>query len=267
MIFTMQDKMKKHLKGAAITIAALLFWILVWHFGAKKLNIPFVLPSPASVFERLFEMTGTVSFYEILFSSFLRVITGFFAGLIFGFFLGQLSYFISPVKALISPLMAIIRATPVASFILVVLFWMGKEEVPAFISFLMVLPIVWQNTVLGLKTRDPALIEMAKVYKLPPSVRFFKIDLPHVMAFVVSAGKTGLGLAWKAGVAAEVLALPKVSVGYMIYNAKMYLEQVDLYAWTIAIILFSVILEKLFLSALQKRRGRNADSKEYKESV
>jgi NitT/TauT family transport system permease protein len=258
----MQDKIKKRLKGAAITVAALLFWILVWFLAAKKVNVPFVLPSPAPVFYRLFQLMGTSAFYATLFISFLRVITGFFAGLIFGFFLGHLSHFLTPIKVLISPLMAIVRATPVASFILVVLFWMEKEEVPAFISFLMVLPIVWQNTVLGLETRDPALVEMAKVYQIPVSVRFFKIDLPHVMKYVVSAGKTGLGLAWKAGVAAEVLALPKASVGYMIYNAKMYLEQVDLYAWTVAIIGFSVILEKLFLSILETGRKRNADSKE-----
>ncbi len=267
MKFTMQDKMKKYLKGAAVTTAALLFWIFVWLLAAKKIDMPFVLPSPVPVFARLFQLMGTSAFYATLFSSFLRVITGFFAGLVFGFLLGQLSFFISPVKALVSPLMAIVRATPVASFILVVLFWMGKEEVPAFISFLMVLPIVWQNTVLGLKTRDPDLLEMARVYQISTRVRFFKIDLPHVMTYVTSAGKTGLGLAWKAGVAAEVLALPKASVGYMIYNAKMYLEQVDLYAWTVAIIVFSVILEKLFLSILQKRRKMNADRTESEKNI
>lgn len=259
--------MKRFFKGAAVTIAALLFWILVWYFVAKKVNIPFVLPSPVPVFQRLFQLMGTSAFYTTLFTSFFRVITGFFGGLLFGFLLGYLSYFISPVKALISPLMAIVRATPVASFILVVLFWMGKEDVPAFISFLMVLPIVWQNTVLGLETRDRTLLEMAKVYQIPSSVRFLKIDLPHVMTYVTSAGKTGLGLAWKAGVAAEVLALPKASVGYMIYNAKMYLEQVDLYAWTVAIIVFSVILEKLFLCILQKRRKMNADRTESEKNV
>ncbi len=263
----MQIKIKKAIKGAAITVAALLFWILVWHILARKLDMPFVLPSPESVFLRLLELMRTLPFYQILFSSFLRVITGFFGGLVFGCLLGYLSHFLSPVKALTAPLMAIIRATPVASFILVVLFWMEKEEVPAFISFLMVLPIVWQNTVLGLEKRDPHLIEMAKIYQIPVAVRFFRIDFPQVMAYVISAGKMGLGLAWKAGVAAEVLALPGESVGYMIYNAKMYLEQVDLYAWTVAIIIFSVILEKIFLTLLKTRRNPNAESPSSDQSI
>ena len=172
-----------------------------------------------------------------------------------GFALGFGTFYLPPLKAVVSPLMAIIRATPVASFILVVLFWMEREGVPSFICLLMVLPIVWQNTVLGLEKRDPALTEMAKVYSLGKRKTFFRIDLPQVMGFVIGAGKVGLGLAWKAGVAAEVLALPKESVGYMIYNAKMYLEMEELYAWTCAIILFSVLFEKLFFFLLRERRG------------
>lgn len=251
--------MKVKCKRAAITVAALLFWVFVWFLLAEKVNIPFVLPSPAEVFPRLFALCGTSDFYQLLFLSFLRVITGFLGGMVLGFALGLISYFLSPIRSLTSPLMAIIRATPVASFILVVLFWMEKEAVPAFISLLMVLPIVWQNTILGFEKRDAALGQMAKVFALSPWVRFWKIDFPQVLSFVISAGKTSLGLAWKAGVAAEVLALPKQSVGYMIYNAKMYLETVDLYAWTCAIILFSVMLEKLFLGLIRKRRGQYAD--------
>ena len=254
--------MKKTFKGVAETFAALLFWILIWFLVAKKLDMPFVLPSPEKVFLRLVEFLKSFSFYQTLYASFLRVISGFIGGLICGCAMGYLSFFIFPVKKLISPLMAIVRSTPVASFILVVLFWMEKEGVPAFISFLMVLPIVWQNTLLGLEKRDRGLIEMAKIYRIPASTRFFKIDFPQVFSYIISAGKVSLGLAWKAGVAAEVLALPGESVGYMIYNAKMYLEQVDLYAWTIAIIIFSVILEKLFFTFTKTRRNRYAESPE-----
>ena len=239
---------------AAITVAALLFWILIWYFIAGKVDLPLVLPSPVAVFPKLISLLKTAEFYPTLFGSFLRILLGFLSGMLLGFILGFGAYFISPIQALISPLMAIIRATPVASFILVVLFWMEKDSVPAFISLLMVLPIVWQNTLLGLEKRDPALSEMAKVFKLGKIKTFFRIDLPQVFGFVISAGKTGLGLAWKAGVAAEVLALPKESIGYMIYNAKMYLEMEELYAWTIVIILFSVIFEKLFFFLMKERR-------------
>lgn len=252
--------MKKKFQRAAISVTALLFWIFVWFLIAEKIDLPLVLPSPKVVFPKFFSLLCTAEFYPILFTSFWHITLGFLAGSVLGFIFGFAAYYLSPFRALISPLMAIIRATPVASFILVVLFWMEKEFVPTFISLLMVLPIVWQNTILGLEKRDPALGEMAKVYSLGKVKTFFRIDMPQVFGFVISAGKTGLGLAWKAGVAAEVLALPKSSVGYMIYNAKMYLEMEELYAWTGAIILFSVLFEKLFFYLLKERRPGYAHS-------
>jgi len=242
-------------KRTAISVFAVFFWIFLWFLIAEKLSFSLVLPSPKEVFPRLFDLMRTWAFYRLLFTSFLRVMTGFLSGAFLGFFLGCLSYYLPPVQALISPLMAIVRATPVASFILVVLFWMERDFVPSFISLLMVLPIVWQNTVLGFEKRDRTLTEMAKVYRIGKWKSFLKIDLPQIVSFPIGAAKTGLGLAWKAGVAAEVLALPKVSVGYRIYNAKMYLETVDLYAWTLAIILLSVCLEKLLFALLSKRKG------------
>lgn len=240
-------KLKKFYIRAACIVIALIFWLLIWHLLAKKVDLPFVLPQPLQVGRILLSLAKTSDFYHILFHSFLRVISGFFGGLGIGFLLGTLAHFVAAARILLSPFMAAVRATPVASFILVVLFWMERDSVPAFISLAMVLPIVYQNTLLGYEKRDRSLAEMAKSFCISPLRRFFRIDLPQVVSYVISAGKTGLGLSWKAGVAAEVLALPKASVGYMIYNAKMYLETGELYAWTVAIVIFSVVLEKLFL--------------------
>lgn len=249
-------KFKAKLKKAAITVAALLFWIFVWYLASEKIDSIFILPSPALVFPRLFALACTGTFYQVLFVSFLRITMGFFMGMTLGFVLGFLTHYIRPAKALLSPLMSIIRATPVASVILVVIFWIEREGVPSFISILMVLPIVWQNTVLGLEKKDRNLEEVAKVFQFGKWKTFFRLDLPQVVPFVFSAGKTALGLAWKAGVAAEVLALPKVSIGMMIYHAKLYLETIDLYAWTIAIIIFSLILEKLFAALFRAAERR-----------
>lgn len=249
-------KQKKRIGKAAITVVALLFWILVWFLAAEKIRSDFILPSPMAVFPRLFQMMGDAAFYETMFASFLRITAGFLLGSGLGFLFGFLTHFFAPLRVLLTPLMNIVRATPVASFILVVIFWIEKDGVPGFISLLMVLPIVWQNTVLGLEKRDGKLTEMARVYRLGFWKTLWRVDLPQVLPFTFSACRTGLGLAWKAGVAAEVLALPKVSVGIMIYEAKLYLETVDLYAWTVAIIIFSVIIEKIFsaLFRLGERR-------------
>ncbi len=249
----------KQLKKGAAYFAALLFWGFLWQIAATKINISFILPSPIQTLCRLWELAMTRDFYITVGTSLLRVAAGFFGGVIGGAILGFLTFRSSWLDALIAPVMVVARATPVASFILVVLLWIGRDWVPGFISFLMVLPIVWQNTVLGFEKRDPRLSEVAKVFGFSRRKTFFRLDLPQVFPFVISSSKTGLGLAWKSGIAAEVLALPDASIGMMIYHAKMYLETVDLYAWTLAIILFSVILEWGLIRLLDRRKGgRNA---------
>ena len=58
---------------------------------------------------------------------------------------------------------------------------------------------------------------------------------------------TALGLCWKAGTAAEVIALSGGSIGEKLYHAKIYFETADLFAWTAAIVLISALFERLFL--------------------
>ena len=252
-------KATRILKRAAITVVALIFWLFVWYYFAKKTGNEWILPGPAQTLSRLWEMAKTSEFYRIMGLSFLRVFRGFLTGMIYGFALGTLSHYIYPFRALVSPMMSVIRATPVASFILAVYFWMTTDEIPTFISILMVLPIVWQNTVLGFEKKDPKLDEMAKAFRISPIRAFLRIDLPQILSYTLSAGKTALGLAWKAGVAAEVLASTRDSVGFEIYNSKYTVETIDLYAWTCAIILFSVLLEKLFSALFSGRRKKHAD--------
>ncbi len=75
---------------------------------------------------------------------------------------------------------------------------------------------------------------------------------------MISAAGASVGLAIKAGVAAEVLICPDVSVGKYIFNAKQNMEYVELFAWTVAIVLFSYLLDIAFKLALKhvKRKTR-----------
>ena len=91
---------------------------------------------------------------------------------------------------------------------------------------------------------------MAFVFRLTRSQTLRFIDIPSVSPFFVAAATTGLGLAWKAGIAAEVLSTPRNSLGGLLYEAKIYLETPDLLAHTAVIILLSLLLEKLLVSVL-----------------
>ena len=160
--------------------------------------------------------------------------------------------------AVLRPLRGIVKATPVTSFILLALLWLSSGLVPVCISFLMVLPIVWMNLHEALAGVDPQLLEMVAAFHLPWRTRFSRITVPSVKPQFLAACTTSLGFAWKSGVAAEIIALPKRSVGSALYLSKLTLETADLFAWTLLVILLSMLLEGLLVFLLGRIRNDRA---------
>lgn len=114
----------------------------------------------------------------------------------------------------------------------------------------MVLPIIYTNILEGVHSVDAKMLEMADVFKMPFTKRLRFIWLPHLKFFALSGCKVAVGLAWKSGVAAELIGYPKGSVGEALYYSKLWLESADLFAWTVAIVIVSVVFEKLFIFLL-----------------
>jgi len=136
--------------------------------------------------------------------------------------------------------------------------WTDRDQVPVIIAALMVLPVVWGNVVRGIRECDPKLLELARAYRFSRFKTARLILLPSVRPYFLSALTTSMGLAWKSGVAAEALVWPKLAIGTQIYNTKFYLETADLFAWTLVVILLSLLLEKLFSTFTRRMEGRDA---------
>lgn len=246
-----QSKSKKEkLKKAALYGASVIFWLLVWHIASLKINKAIVLVSPLTVIETLFSLAGEAAFWHTVGFTFIRISCGFLAALISGTLLAAAASRITIVRLLLSPLTSAIKAVPVASFVILALLWIPSRSLSVFISFLMVFPVVYTNVINGITNVDAKLLEMAKVYGISPLKKLLYIYLPDVMPFFVSACTVSLGLCWKSGIAAEVIGQPSGSIGDMLYKAKIYLETADLFAWTLAIVIISVLFEKLFLFIL-----------------
>lgn len=237
--------LKKFLRAAAVA----LFWLLVWQAAAACVSKEVLLPSPISTAKTFITLAGDAAFWLSALYSITRIMVGFLLGCMTGAFLSLVCHAVSPIRALLSPLMTVVKSTPVASFIVLALVWIGRGTVPTFISFLMVLPIVFDAVSTGISSADRELIEVADVFEFSRRKRIELIYLPCAARYFISASSTALGLAWKAGIAAEVLATPKMSIGTSLYEAKIYLESPSLFAWTALVIILSLIFEKLFKKA------------------
>lgn len=253
--------MKTRLNKGLRTLAVLLFWLLLWQLAAALVGQELLLPSPLQVARKLLLLAGSGEFWLTLARSILRVLAGIVSAVLLGILLAMLTHRSAVLKALLAPVMTLVKSTPVASFIILALVWLGRDVVPLFIAALMVLPVVWANVSAGLDGIDPQLLELARVYRLPRGRVLRRITLPSVLPHLRAALCSALGLGWKAGIAAEVLTVPVRSIGKRIYEAKIYLETTELFAWTAAVVLLSLVIEKLLLrlvSRLGKGDGMHA---------
>ena len=248
------DKAKKIISA----LISAVFWTALWGLGSVRVGTEVLLPSPLVTLRHLVTLASTEAFWRAAGMSLLRVALGFAAGAVTGTLLAVMTSFSRMLDSLFSPVGTVIRATPVASFIILALVWLKASNVPSFISFLMVTPIVWGALKAAIENTDKNLLEAAKAYRLGFRKTVKMVYLPSVAPQYAAALITSLGLAWKSGIAAEVLCHPKVSVGNMLYESKIYLETADLFAWTATVIILSVIMEKCFRVLLKRLTGERS---------
>ena len=232
-----------------------LFWLGVWQLTAAAVGQELLLPGPAAVGRRLRELAAGAVFWQTALASLLRIFGGLLLGVALGALLAGLTAWVPLLDWVLTPAVKVVRATPVASFILLVYLWVERGRVPGLISALMVLPVVWGNVTRGIAETDPQLLELARAYGFGRGRTLRRIYIPSVLPYFASGCRTALGLAWKAGVAAEVLCQPQNAIGTQIYNTKYYLETPSLFAWTLVVIALSFLLEWAVGGLLRRAEG------------
>ncbi|MDF2484283.1 MAG: putative rane protein [Herbinix sp.] len=230
------------------------FWILIWELVSRGVGHELLLASPFAVIKTLFVLAQSIDFWQTILFSSLRIILGFILALVLGTLLAVLGYRFLLVEELVSPIIKIIKAMPVASFIILALVWIKSKNLSVLISFMMLLPMIYSNVMQGLNTADEKLLQMAQVFRVGLFGKLFAIYIPSVKPFLMTAMMVGLGFCWKAGIAAEVIGLPTGSIGAKLYEAKLYLMTKELLAWTIVIVMISIVFEKLVMFLMRPER-------------
>ena len=225
-------------------LAAAAFWLAVWQCAAMAVGQEVFLVSPVQAVRTLLQLLPQAEFWQ-------RV--GFSSGrILLGFGLGVAAQAWHTADVLLAPVLQLVKATPVASFIILALVWVRGASLSVLISFLMVLPVLYGAVRTGIQSADPQLLEMTKVFRLPLGRRLRAVWLPAVLPAFRQGCSVALGICWKSGVAAEVIGLPNGSIGDALYRAKITLSTGELFAWTFVIILLSAGFEKLFLLLLDR---------------
>lgn len=252
------------MKKTKIRFWAVAFWLLVWQGGSMLLKLAYpngqlLLVSPLSALHRLFELTKSADFWRSVFWTGGRIFGGFLSAAFFAVIFAACAARYRFVRELLAPVVAAVKAVPVASFIILALVWLNSSSLSFFISALMVFPPIYLNTLEGIRQTDAQLLEMAQVFRVPRREKLRGIYLPQVLPYFCSAASAALGLCWKAGIAAEVIGLPTGSIGERLYTAKVHFETPELFAWTVVVVALSALLERMVMWLLDRLAGKAAN--------
>ena len=231
-------------------LAAAAFWLAVWQCAAMAVGQEVFLVSPVQAVRTLLQLLPQAEFWQRVGFSSGRILLGFGLGVAVSIVLAVAAQAWHTADVLLAPVLQLVKATPVASFIILALVWVRGASLSVLISFLMVLPVLYGAVRTGIQSAAPQLLEMTKVFRLPLGRRLRAVWLPAVLPAFRQGCSVALGICWKSGVAAEVIGLPNGSIGDALYRAKITLSTGELFAWTFVIILLSAGFEKLFLLLL-----------------
>lgn len=253
----------KSFKKIALSVGVALFWLVLWQSAAMIVNNPLILPTPIETLFRLFSLAREIEFWRFTGLSILRVLIGIVIAIPAAWLTAAICAGSKTVNALFSPAVTLMKSTPVVSFILIAIFLVDRHIIPSAITFMMVFPVLFENIRAGISQTSSELLEMASVFGVPWFLTIARIYVPAVKPFFLSALTTSVGLAVKAGIAAEVVAYIPDSIGKKLSDAKSYMEPADLLAWTVVIIIISLLIEKAvrILTKVAGRRLKNASDK------
>lgn len=231
---------------------SILFWLSVWYIISLFINDNILLASPIEVFTKVYRMFFELSFYYAVFISLIRILLGFILSLIFSLIMSVLSVKYKFIEDLLKPVVFVLRSMPLASFVVLILFWVSGKNLSVVVCFFMVFPIFYENIKKGILNCNKNLIEMVQLFNLNNSDKIKYIYFSEVLPYFQSAASLAIGYSFKAGIAAEIIGLPRFSIGESLLESKMMFDVSEVMAWSVVVVLLSVIIEKIFMKVLDK---------------
>ncbi|MBR5579776.1 MAG: ABC transporter permease subunit [Treponema sp.] len=246
---------KKFLQRRDVAILLSIGTILVvWQILAMVINSPLILPLPKETLKALLQDIGKPLFWQHVGATACRSLVAFGISVVVGTLLGAAAGASDSVHNLLDFPLAMMRATPVVSFILLALFWFGSSLVPIFVAMVMSLPVMISAVETGIKNTNKDLIACCRVYGFSTGKMLRHLYFPSCKPYFFSGSLAAFGLSWKVVAAAEVISLPHRSAGTLLQNAKVHLETAQVFAITLVLVILSFVLESLF-SVILHRRG------------
>ena len=230
-------------KYRIISLCVILVLLAGWELLSRALHSRQILPGPADAIASLISIAGKPGFLTALCVTLFRGLAGFLIAFAAAIAIGIPAGLNAGIEAGFRPILITLRSTPVVAIILLALIWFQSEQVPVFIGFLTMFPILTTNISQGIRETDESLVQMAHLYHIKRRRILTGIYWPSILPFLFSGISTAVGFGWRSVIIGEVLSQPRYGIGAMMQDAQSYLIVSEVIAWTVVAILVSAIFE------------------------
>lgn len=232
-------------------IASILLFIALWDVG-NQLYGDLVLPSPLDTFKALGLMLQDDAVIAEIKTTLYRASLGFGISLLLGTALGLLAGFFVTASMMSRPIVTILVGMPPIAWIVLAMIWFGMgDETVIFTVIVASFPIIFVGALQGTRTLDGDLKEMAESFAFPWHMRFFDVYFPHIFSYVFPAWVSGLGMAWKIVIMAELLATSN-GIGASLAVARSQLDTPTALAIVVIMIASLMFIEYIILEPIKR---------------
>lgn len=209
----------------------------LWQIFSSIIANEIILPYPMDVFKQIVALCLTSKFYKTVFTTLIRANLGFIIALLSGITIGLIAGLNKSFREFIAPILTFLQTIPQISFMIILLVWFDQFMCILIIVFLMTFPIVYHNVTTGIDNIDDTLKDVILLYHQPLSYTIFHIYIPLIKSYIFSAILSILPLCLKIGVMAEVLIQASQGIGTQLYLARMNIDMISVFAWTICLVI------------------------------
>ena len=243
-------------KSSGLYVAAgILFVLLLWQ-GLSLLAGDLAIAPPAAAFKALFRMMGTPVFQRHFLTSVWRILLAIFLGGLAGFSLGIIAGLNRRLYLFLEPLRWTLMSVPPVTILVLAMLWLGLggRMVVTFASLLLS-PVIYVNTVKGMRLVEKSLVEMSAFYRFSLTMRLRHVYIPALTAPLLAGMAQVVCGGVRVIVLAEVLGAG-LGMGAAIADASSGLDTPVLFAWIFVSVCFVAVIEYLILRPLQARMLR-----------
>lgn len=227
---------------------AIIAWLVIWQLITVALDNPWLLSGPIETAQTWGQLVLTMGFWQAVAASIARIAIGYGIAFVAGCVLGYLAAKLPGLRTFLKPAILVVKSAPVVCVIALLLVAAGSHVTTAIVVGLVVFPQFYHAVMESVLARDSEVDKILDVFGVPGTRRALCVELVAFGTSIRAATATAVGLAWKSGVAAELIGLPGISIGEGVYLAKISLDSASIIAWTATVIVLSWLSEKLLIS-------------------